>query len=72
MHPRTTSTTAMCVQVSILEFKDVLNFILPQSKHTKSIKTSILHVNGKPNLVTSDYEMDVSGMNAKKFDEEIV
>ena len=43
----------------------------PQSKHIKSIKTSVLHVNGKPNLVTLDYEMDVSGVNAKRFDEDM-
>ena len=31
----------------------------------------MLHVNGKPNLVTLDYEMDVSGVNTKRFDEEM-
>ncbi len=31
-----------------------------QSKHIKDIKTSVLYVNNQPNLVTLDYEMDVS------------
>jgi len=31
-----------------------------QSKHIKDIKTSVLFVNNQPNLVTLDYEMDVS------------
>lgn len=30
------------------------------SKHIKDIKTSILYVNNHPNLITLDYEMDVS------------
>jgi len=47
------------------------NNIYYNSKHIKSIKTSVLHVNGKPNLVTLDYEMDVSGVNAKRFDEDM-
>jgi len=31
-----------------------------QSQHIKDIKTSVLYVNNQPNLVTLDYEMDVS------------
>lgn len=31
-----------------------------QSKHIKDIKTSVLYVNNQANLVTLDYEMDVS------------
>ena len=31
-----------------------------QSQHIKDIKTSVLYVNNQANLVTLDYEMDVS------------
>ena len=33
-----------------------------QSKHISDIKTSILYVNNKPDLITLDYTMDVPGM----------
>ena len=35
-----------------------LSFYL-QSKHINGIKTSVLYVNNKPNLITLDYTMDV-------------
>ena len=31
-----------------------------QSKHIQGIKTSVLYVNNKPNMITLDYNMDVS------------
>ena len=31
-----------------------------QSKHIQGIKTSVLYVNNQPNLITLDYNMEVS------------
>ena len=43
-----------------------------QSQHINDIKTSILYVNNAANLVTLDYEMDVSDLVKKgPFDTEI-
>jgi glycine N-methyltransferase len=47
------------------------NNIYYDSKHITDIKTSVLHVNGKATLITLDYEMDVTGLNSKRFDENI-
>jgi hypothetical protein len=57
----------MFVKMNTIEgvYKSLLTFSVFQSKHIKSIKTSVLHVNGKPNLITLDYEMDVSDMPQK-------
>ncbi|XP_067131365.1 glycine N-methyltransferase [Centruroides vittatus] len=35
------------------------------SKHARDIQTSILYVNGKPNMVTLDYTMDISDLESK-------
>ena len=31
-----------------------------QSKHIQGIKTSVLYVNNQPNMITLDYQMEVS------------
>ena len=43
-------------------------FVL-QSKHIVDIKTSVLYVNNVANLITLDYEMDVSDLYGKPLDE---
>ena len=39
-----------------------------QSSHIKDIKTSVLYVNNQANLVTLDYEMDVSSIYGDRND----
>ena len=36
-----------------------------KSEHIVDIKTSVLYVNNAPNLITLDYEMDVSELYGK-------
>jgi len=38
------------------------------SHHIKDVKTSVLYVNNQPNLVTLDYEMDVSSIYGNRAD----
>ena len=44
-------------------------FYIFQSQHIVDIKTSVLYVNNTPNLITLDYEMDVSDLYGKPSDQ---
>ena len=39
---------------------DALLLLSLQSKHIQGIKTSVLYVNNQPNMITLDYQMEVS------------
>lgn len=39
---------------------DELLLLSLQSKHIQGIKTSVLYVNNQPNMITLDYQMEVS------------
>ena len=45
------------------------NDVIQQSKHIVDIKTSVLYVNNVANLITLDYEMDVSDLYGKPSDQ---